>query len=62
MVSQPAAFMSYVRFVDQHEGGQITEFRERLTSIPGAVIELRCRSGQESRMEPLTRPLCGFVR
>jgi hypothetical protein len=32
MVSQPDAFMSYVRFVDQHEGGQLTEFRERLSA------------------------------
>jgi hypothetical protein len=28
----PAAFMSYVRFNDQHDDGQLTEFRKRLSN------------------------------
>ena len=28
----PAAFMSYARFNDQHDAGQLTEFRERLAN------------------------------
>ena len=32
MASVPAAFMSYVRSDDQHEGGQLTEFRARLSA------------------------------
>jgi hypothetical protein len=27
---QPVAFMSYVRFNDEHDDGQLTEFRGRL--------------------------------
>jgi F-box protein 11 len=30
MASQPAAFMSYARFDDRHEDGQLSQFRERL--------------------------------
>ena len=37
----PAAFMSYVRFNDQHDDGQLSQFRERL----GA--EVRAQTGQE---------------
>jgi hypothetical protein len=33
--------------------------KQALTSIPGAVIELRCRSGRESRMKP--PPDCSAV-
>lgn len=32
MPRQPAAFMSYVRFNDQHDDGQLTQFRERLSA------------------------------
>jgi F-box protein 11 len=32
VASVPAAFMSYVRSDDQHEGGQLTEFRARLSA------------------------------
>jgi cobaltochelatase CobT len=39
--SQPAAFLSYARFNDQHDDGQVTEFRERL----GA--EVRVQTGEE---------------
>jgi F-box protein 11 len=28
MPGQPAAFMSYVRFNDQHDDGQLTQFRD----------------------------------
>jgi parallel beta-helix repeat protein len=41
MAGQPAAFMSYARFDDQHDDGQLTAFRERL----GA--EVRVQTGQE---------------
>ena len=41
MSSQPAAFMSYVRFNDQHDDGQLTQFRERLAA------EVRAQTGQE---------------
>ena len=41
MSSQPAAFMSYVRFVDQHEGGKLTQFRERLAA------EVQVQTGEE---------------
>jgi parallel beta-helix repeat protein len=37
----PAAFMSYVRFDDQHEGGQLTQFRERLSA------EVHLQTGEE---------------
>jgi F-box protein 11 len=37
----PAAFMSYARFDDKHEDGQISAFRERLSS------EARIQSGAE---------------
>ena len=37
----PAAFMSYVRFDDAHEDGQLTAFRERL------VGEIRIQTGHE---------------
>jgi parallel beta-helix repeat protein len=37
----PAAFMSYVRLDDQHEGGQLTEFRTRLSA------EVRMQVGSE---------------
>jgi parallel beta-helix repeat protein len=32
MAGQPAAFMSYARFDDQHDDGQLTAFRERLAA------------------------------
>jgi len=38
----PAAFMSYVRFNDQHDDGQLSQFRERLAA------EVRAQTGQES--------------
>jgi F-box protein 11 len=41
MAGQPAAFMSYVRFVDQHEGGRLTQFRERLAA------EVQVQTGEE---------------
>jgi hypothetical protein len=37
----PAAFMSYVRFNDQHDDGQLSQFRERLAA------EVRAQTGQE---------------
>jgi parallel beta-helix repeat protein len=39
--TQPAAFMSYVRFNDQHDDGQLTQFRERLSA------EVRVQTGEE---------------
>ena len=41
MSSQPAAFLSYVRFNDQHDDGQLTQFRERLAA------EVRVQTGEE---------------
>lgn len=41
MAGEPAAFMSYVRFNDEHDDGQITRFRERLSS------EVRAQTGEE---------------
>jgi TIR domain len=41
MPSQSAAFMSYVRFNDQHDDGQLTQFRERLSA------EVRAQTGEE---------------
>ena len=41
MSRQPAAFMSYVRFVDQHDDGQLTQFRERLAA------EVQVQTGEE---------------
>ncbi len=38
---RPAAFMSYVRFNDQHDDGQLSQFRERLAA------EVRAQTGQE---------------
>jgi hypothetical protein len=43
MSSQPAAFMSYVRFNDQHDDGQLTQFRERLAA------EVRVQTARNSR-------------
>jgi hypothetical protein len=40
-VAGPAAFMSYVRFDDAHEDGQLSEFRERLAG------EIRIQTGRE---------------
>ena len=37
----PAAFMSYVRFDDAHEDGQLSAFRERLAG------EIRIQTGHE---------------
>ena len=37
----PAAFMSYVRFNDQHDDGQLSQFRERLAA------EVRAQTGEE---------------
>jgi TIR domain len=41
MGGQAAAFMSYVRFNDQHDDGQITQFRERLSA------EVQAQTGEE---------------
>jgi TIR domain len=41
MAGQPAAFMSYARFDDQHDDGQLTAFRERLSA------EVRVQTGDE---------------
>jgi parallel beta-helix repeat protein len=41
MAGQPAAFMSYARFDDQHDDGQLTAFRERLSA------EIRVQTGEE---------------
>jgi parallel beta-helix repeat protein len=41
MAGQPAAFMSYARFNDQHDDGQLTAFRERLAA------EIRVQTGEE---------------
>ena len=38
---EPAAFMSYVRFNDQHDDGQLSQFRERLAA------EVRAQTGEE---------------
>jgi F-box protein 11 len=41
MAGSPAAFMSYVRFNDQHDDGQLTQFRDRLAT------EVRAQTGGE---------------
>jgi F-box protein 11 len=41
MAGKPAAFMSYARFDDQHDDGQLTAFRERLAA------EVRVQTGEE---------------
>jgi len=41
MSGKPAAFMSYVRFNDDHDDGQLTTFRERLS------CEVRVQTGEE---------------
>src|ERR1700730_10030865 len=41
MPGDPAAFMSYVRFNDQHDEGQLSQFRERLSA------EVRVQTGEE---------------
>ena len=41
MAGQAAAFMSYARFDDQHDDGQLTAFRERLSA------EIRVQTGEE---------------
>ena len=41
MAGQSAAFMSYARFDDQHDDGQLTAFRERLSA------EVRVQTGEE---------------
>ncbi len=41
MPEEPAAFMSYVRLDDQHDNGQLTQFRERLSA------EVRVQTGEE---------------
>lgn len=41
MSGQPAAFMSYVRFDDEHDDGQLTAFRERLST------EVQVQTGEE---------------
>ena len=43
MAGHLAAFMSYARFDDQHDDGQLTEFRERLAA------EIRVRPGRDSK-------------
>jgi hypothetical protein len=40
MASEPSAFMSYVRSDDDHDGGRITKFRERLEG------EVRMQTGK----------------
>jgi len=39
--AEPAAFLSYMRADDQHEGGLISQFRERLSA------EVRMQIGQD---------------
>ena len=41
MTGQPAAFMSYARFNDEHDDGQLTLFRQRLAA------EIRVQTGEE---------------
>lgn len=41
MSVQPAAFMSYARFNDQHDNGRLTQFRERLSG------EVQTQTGKE---------------
>jgi len=41
MAGQPTAFMSYARFDDEHDDGQLTAFRERLAA------EIRVQVGEE---------------
>jgi hypothetical protein len=41
MAGQPAAFMTYARFDDQHDDGQLTAFRDRLAA------EVRVQTGEE---------------
>jgi parallel beta-helix repeat protein len=41
MPGKPAAFMSYVRFNDQHDDGQLSQFRERLAT------EVTAQTGEE---------------
>src|SRR5580692_3957099 len=41
MSVEPAAFMSYARFNDQHDNGQVTQFRERLSG------EVQAQTGKE---------------
>src|SRR5215472_11060026 len=41
MPGNPAAFMSYVRFNDVHDDGQLSAFRERLSA------EVRAQTGKE---------------
>jgi hypothetical protein len=41
MAGQPAAFMSYARFNDKHDDGQLTAFRERLAD------EIQVQTGEE---------------
>ncbi len=40
MAGDPAAFMSYARFNDEHDDGQLSRFRERLAA------EVRAQTGQ----------------
>ena len=46
MMGQPAAFMSYARFDDQHDDGQLTAFRERLAAEVLRAPVHRRRSGR----------------
>jgi hypothetical protein len=41
MPGTPAAFMCYVRFNDEHDDGQLTEFRKRLST------EVQAQTGEE---------------
>jgi F-box protein 11 len=41
MPDKPAAFMIYVQFDDQHDDGQLTQFRERLS------MEVRAQTGEK---------------
>ena len=41
MSGEPAAFMSYARFNDAHDDGQLSAFRERLAA------EVRAQTGRE---------------
>lgn len=49
---EPAAFLSYVRADDQHEGGLISQFRERLSA------EVRMRRGSAGRFTLLWVWVC----
>jgi hypothetical protein len=45
MSGEPAAFMSYVRLDDQHDDGQLSQFREQLGTEVRAQCLASCRGG-----------------